>query len=245
MKLSRIIEVELFIGVFFLLGVVGESKVSLAQTTCSSAIPYRGQNGQQITCVCPPNFGFGGLWGTGIYTDDSHICTAALHAGVIAQASGGTVTIEIRPGQSSYTSSSQNGVTSSAYGSWTTNSSFVFVGSMPPQQPTNRPPNAPTLLSPPNSYSPAISPSSITLQWQNNGDPDGDPVSFYLQIYIYNATSRQWQAAYENWVNATYVTLPPWTPNAYFAWRVYAADPNKRSNPWYTVSGWSTFYTSP
>src|SRR3972149_2410226 len=132
MKLSRIIEVALFIGLFFLLGVVGESKVSLAQTTCSTAVPYRGQNGQQITCVCPANFGLNTIWGTGIYTDDSNICSAALHAGLITQASGGTITIEIRPGQSSYTSSSQNGVTSTAYGPW--QGSFVFVGSAPPQQ---------------------------------------------------------------------------------------------------------------
>jgi hypothetical protein len=244
MRLSRTIEVSLLIGVFFLLGVVGESKVSLAQTTCSNATPYRGQNGQQITCVCPANFGLTTIWGTGIYTDDSNICTAALHAGLITQASGGTVTIEIRPGQSSYTSSSQNGVTSTAYGSWATNSSFVFVGSTPPQQ-TNRPPNAPTLLSPPNSNSPAISPSSITLQWQNNGDPDGDPIYFEVQIYIYNTSSRQWQYTYRNTVNGTYITLPPWTPNAYYVWRVFAIDGNKRSNPWYTVSGWSSFYTSP
>ena len=132
MKLSLIREVSLLIGVFFLLGVVCESNVSLAQTACPSATQYRGQNGQQITCICPANFGLVGIWGAGIYTDDSNICTAALHAGLIAQASGGAVTIEIRPGQSSYTSTSQNGVTSTAYGP--RHGSYVFVGSAPPQQ---------------------------------------------------------------------------------------------------------------
>jgi hypothetical protein len=130
MKLSSIIEVAFLITILF---VFGESEVSLGQTACSNAAQYRGQNGQQFACVCPANFGLGGVWGAGVYTDDSSICTAALHAGILTQASGGTVTIEIRPGQSSYTSSSQNGVTTTAYGSW--HGSFVFVGSTSPQQP--------------------------------------------------------------------------------------------------------------
>ncbi len=64
-------------------------------------------------------------WGTDIYTDDSSIGTAAVHAGLITFAAGGTVTIRILPGQSSYTGSTANGVTSGDYGSW--DGSFEFV----------------------------------------------------------------------------------------------------------------------
>ena len=75
------------------------------------------------------------LYGTDVYTDDSSICTAAVHAGLISFQAGGSVTIEIRQGQSSYAGSARNGVTSKGYGSW--NGSFVFVGqiSPPPYQP--------------------------------------------------------------------------------------------------------------
>jgi hypothetical protein len=85
----------------------------------------RGQNGQRFTFSCPSGGAGNRAWGTGIYTDDSSICVSAVHAGLITFASGGTVSIEIRPGQASYTGSQRNGVSSSSYGSW--HGSFVFV----------------------------------------------------------------------------------------------------------------------
>lgn len=87
----------------------------------------RGQNGQRFTFTCPPNgTASGRLWGSGPYTDDSSICTAAVHAGVITVVNGGRITIEIRPGSDSYAGSTRNGVNSSGYGSW--QGSFVIVG---------------------------------------------------------------------------------------------------------------------
>jgi hypothetical protein len=65
------------------------------------------------------------VWGSDVYTDDSSICTAAVHAGLISFASGGTVTIEIRPGQASYGATSRYGVATSAYGNW--HGSYVFA----------------------------------------------------------------------------------------------------------------------
>jgi len=92
----------------------------------TEAVSLRGKNGQRFTFVCPgggtPS---GRLWGTSVYTDDSSICTAAMHAGLITPQRGGTVTIEIRAAASAYTGSSQNGVTSRDYGAW--HGSFVFV----------------------------------------------------------------------------------------------------------------------
>jgi hypothetical protein len=77
---------------------------------------YRGQNGTQISCWCGLNAS-GAMWGTGTYTDDSSLCAAARHAGVITSA-GGSIIATISPGQSSYTGSTQNGLTSYSYGSW-------------------------------------------------------------------------------------------------------------------------------
>lgn len=86
---------------------------------------WRGRNGTTVAVDCPPGGDAGVVWGTGVYTDDSSICTAAVHAGLIGFDDGGQVVIEIRPGEESYESSSANGVTSSPYGAW--DGSFVFV----------------------------------------------------------------------------------------------------------------------
>ncbi len=91
----------------------------------ATAVFQRGRNSAHYTFVCPANGDLGSVWGTDTYTDDSSVCTAAVHAGLITQAGGGIVVIEIRPGESSYAASSRNGVDSQSYGPWA--HSFVFV----------------------------------------------------------------------------------------------------------------------
>jgi hypothetical protein len=76
---------------------------------------WRDTPGYTRTCYCEGTSG--SAWGTDIYTDDSNICAAARHAGVIP-AGGGAVTVKNGPGRSSYTGSSRNGVTTYSYGSW-------------------------------------------------------------------------------------------------------------------------------
>lgn len=102
----------------------------MSATWTTQANQWSGQNGRRETLTCPPGGPTTGrLWGTDLYTDDSSICLAAVHAGVLTAAAGGTVTIEIRPGQSGYTGSARNGVTSQAYGAWS--GSFAVVGATP------------------------------------------------------------------------------------------------------------------
>lgn len=60
----------------------------------------------------------GSLWGDGIYTDDSQLAVAAVHAGVLKPGETGIVTVEILPGQESYAASDANGVASQSYASW-------------------------------------------------------------------------------------------------------------------------------
>ena len=91
----------------------------------ASATTYRGQNGKRLEYICPADGQPATIYGTDVYTDDSSICTAAVHDGKLTTADGGTVTIEIRPGQNSYTSTTRNGVTSTAFGQWS--GSFVVV----------------------------------------------------------------------------------------------------------------------
>ena len=53
--------------------------------------------------------------GSGPYTDGSSICAAAVHAGVINAASGGVVTIEVRPGEAHYAASLSHFIQSEGY----------------------------------------------------------------------------------------------------------------------------------
>ena len=66
------------------------------------------------------------MWGTDIYTDDSALACAAVHAGVVLAGETKVVTVRIVAGQSSYQGLVRNGVTSSSYGTWP--GSYSFVG---------------------------------------------------------------------------------------------------------------------
>jgi hypothetical protein len=76
------------------------------------------------------------VWGTRIYTDDSSVCAAARHAGVIG-AGGGWVELRAAPGQSSYAGSTRNGISTANWQRW--NRSFVFTGSVSAGNETNAP----------------------------------------------------------------------------------------------------------
>ena len=60
----------------------------------------------------------GPVWGDGIYTDDSRLATAAVHAGVLKDGEKGVIKVTILAGQNAYTGAERNGVTSSEYGAW-------------------------------------------------------------------------------------------------------------------------------
>ena len=60
----------------------------------------------------------GSIWGTGVYTLDSTLEAAAVHAGVLSAGESGIVKVRVLPGRSSYESSSRNGLQSAWYGSY-------------------------------------------------------------------------------------------------------------------------------
>ena len=90
----------------------------------TTVLTLNGKVGQALTFACPPGGKEHSVWGSDIYTADSSICTAAVHAGLITFEQGGTVTLEVRPGRSVYGSTNRNGIATGAYGSYS--SSFVF-----------------------------------------------------------------------------------------------------------------------
>ena len=95
-------------------------------TWATSAADHRGQNGVRLAFTCAPGGTLGSVWGSGPYTDDSSVCSAAVHGGYLNVTDGGRVVVEIRPGEPTYQGTQANGVTSSDYGSWS--GSFVIVG---------------------------------------------------------------------------------------------------------------------
>ena len=64
------------------------------------------------------------VWGSDYYTDDSSLCRAAVHAGVI-KPSGGTVTVMREAGRPLYVGSRRNGIESSDYGAYSDSIRFV------------------------------------------------------------------------------------------------------------------------
>jgi len=93
--------------------------------TCDSAANWRGRTAA-LSCSCPANFANNrSVWGTDVYTDDSYICRAAQHAGLISRSKGGKVTIELLPGQTAYAGSTRNGIGTSNYGSWAGSYRFI------------------------------------------------------------------------------------------------------------------------
>lgn len=90
----------------------------------ADARAYRGQLGKRIVFKCPAQGTLSTVWGTDVYSDDSSICTAAVHAGLISLDDGGVVKITILAGAQSYHGSTREGVSTLDYDSW--EGSFKF-----------------------------------------------------------------------------------------------------------------------
>ena len=88
----------------------------------------------QLTLECPANGTMQAVWGTDTYTDDSSICTAAVHAGLISTASGGRVTLQPVGAQQAFSGSTRNGVQTRDYAAWPT--AFRFAGTTTAPAPT-------------------------------------------------------------------------------------------------------------
>jgi len=86
-------------------------------------------DGKQRQVECPggcPTYSIPKVWGTDVYTGESEICSAAIHAGYLTLVSGGPVTFQILDGQNSYLGTERNLVVSKSHGFY--DSSFKFVG---------------------------------------------------------------------------------------------------------------------
>jgi hypothetical protein len=87
----------------------------------------RGMNGSTYLFRCPPGKPLpASVTGSGVYTDASSICAAAVQVGTINPQHGGLVMIQILPGQNDYRGRIQNFILSEDYGhAW--GGSFVVL----------------------------------------------------------------------------------------------------------------------
>jgi hypothetical protein len=91
---------------------------AFAQGSGARGCPEKLVGETSLVCTCSAEAATSGaVWGSDLYTDDSAICRAAVHAGVIPD-SGGAIWAFERPGHDAYPASQRNGVSSSAWGSW-------------------------------------------------------------------------------------------------------------------------------
>ena len=142
-----------------------------------------------VPCTCTPQAAStGSVWGTDVYTADSAICRAALHAGVI-RSSGGPVTVVPEAGRASYPALTRNGVTSSNYDAFEFSFRFdgpVIAATTPP---TPRPtPPAPTPAPPP-APPPPPAPAPAPARQASDSGPVQQPIAATIratgQVQLY------------------------------------------------------------
>ena len=106
---------------------VAKPPLNIDWRTSPLDLDLRGMNGARYRFVCPPGKPLESLLtGSGPFTDASSICSAAAQTGVIRAATGGPVTIEIRPGLNGYKGIVHNFIRSRSYAArW--EGSFVVI----------------------------------------------------------------------------------------------------------------------
>jgi hypothetical protein len=101
----------------------GSVATTISQTTSSCGYTggltsYRGNINSEYDFIVTGTVA-GSVWGcSNLYTDDSALQTAAVHAGYVNNGQTKTVRVRILAGQPSYSGCTQNGVTSTSYASW-------------------------------------------------------------------------------------------------------------------------------
>lgn len=95
--------------------------VAHAPAAPANMMQYQGQFGKEVvvsvTGVQPNGQGMG-VWGSDVYTLDSNLAAAAVHAGAVQPGSTGAVRVRVVASPAQFGGSSRNGVTSASYGNF-------------------------------------------------------------------------------------------------------------------------------
>jgi hypothetical protein len=110
---------------------VAEPTGPVIEAGCSyDAGQLAGNEGTAFRVSCPANCDKGSIYGTGVYTADTSICRAGIHAGAIP-VEGGTLTVVLQPGRLAYRGSEQNGIRSRDYGKYSRSFAIATAGVAP------------------------------------------------------------------------------------------------------------------
>lgn len=90
------------------------------------------EQGSAYACICPSSPSSGAIYGSGIYTNNSNICIAAIHAGVLRKGANGPVILQIVSSPPVFRGKTQSGIKSEVWPKPTA-SAFQFA---PPQSAT-------------------------------------------------------------------------------------------------------------
>jgi hypothetical protein len=88
-----------------------------AEPAPDNVLQLQGQVGRAFYFKVTGNLS-GSLYGTDVYTGDSSIATAAVHAGILKHDETGVVKVRVLPGRASYATSQRHGITSSQWSSY-------------------------------------------------------------------------------------------------------------------------------
>ncbi len=91
-----------------------EPDTANAMTAPVNMVQYQNEIGKTFTFRITGNAG-GSLWGTDVYTTDSTLATAVVHAGLLTSGQSGVIKVTIMPSPQLFIGSTRNGVSSSGY----------------------------------------------------------------------------------------------------------------------------------
>jgi hypothetical protein len=96
------------------LATVANPEVAKALPDPGTLVNFQGQLGKTLLFKVTGTV-TGSLWGTDVYTTDSTLAAAAVHAGILQAGQTGVIKVAIVPAPAAYLGSTRNGVTSSPY----------------------------------------------------------------------------------------------------------------------------------
>lgn len=99
---------------------------TVAATWAQSGRAVRAGDGESTRVTCPPGGLAHPVAGTDVYTDDSSVCTAAVHMGLITFRAGGEVLIDHQPPIGYYRATTRHGI--SSHERMDGAGTFVFLG---------------------------------------------------------------------------------------------------------------------
>lgn len=73
------------------------------------------EQGNTYTCTCPSSPSAGTIYGTGVYSNDSNICVAAIHAGALRKGVNGQVVLQVVSSPPVFRGKTQSGIKSEVW----------------------------------------------------------------------------------------------------------------------------------